>query len=122
MGGARDPENVGDAKWANADYLESITDIFSRASTLVEKCRFPLYITSDVAQESFDYWKLINEQRVERNGWSSLGSSADPDTVQPPLAHFRSVSQRNHSRSRRRYLRARSSSPNLDWDAPEDEH
>ena len=61
-----------------------------------------------MAQEWSESWKLINEQRVARRGWSFFGSSEEPATIRPPIHLFRTIVQREHARARRRYLRARS--------------
>ena len=75
-------------------------------------CRFRLFLTGEMAQKWRHSWKLINEQRMARNRWSFLGSSADTDP--------RSVAQRNHGRPRRRYLRAGSPAPHQGLDVRED--
>ena len=112
-------DDVGNEQWMHANCLAAIADIFSRAFTMAGNCRFPLYITGEMAKEWFDVWRLINGRRMARNGWSFSGSSAETNTLQPTLAFSRSVAQRNHSRSRRRFLRARypPSHPGMDpWD------
>ena len=58
---------------------------------------------------------------MTQNEWSFLGSSAETNTLQPTLTFFRSVAQRNHARSRLRFLRARSLSPHLNLDVWDDE-
>ena len=59
---------IGGGEWLHAESLDSFADIFSNAFTLIGNCRFPLYTTADKAQEWFDSWMLINEQRVARRG------------------------------------------------------
>ena len=113
--------NVGNEQWMHARSLTDIADISSRAFTVMGNCRFPLYITSEMAEKWFDVWRLINEQRMTQNEWSFLGSSAETNTLQPTLTFFRSVAQRNHARSRLRFLRARSLSPHLNLDVWDDE-
>ena len=100
--------NAGNEQWMHANCLTAIADIFPEALTMGGNCRFPLYITGEMAEKWFDASRLINGQRTSRNGWSFLGSRAETNTVQPTLASFRSVAQRNPSRSDRRFLRARS--------------
>ena len=91
----------------HVDSLNAIADIFSNAFTLKGKCRFPPYITAALAKEWFDSWMLINEQRAGRRGWSRQDSATDSAPVAPSVALFRALAQPNHSRSRRRYFRAR---------------
>ena len=43
--------HVGAANWTHQDCFVSIADIFPNAVILTGKCRFPLYITGDVARE-----------------------------------------------------------------------
>ena len=62
-------DNVRDEQWTHANCLKDIADIFSRTFTMVGNCRFLLYITGEMAEEWFDVWRLINEQRMARNGW-----------------------------------------------------
>ena len=45
--------------------------------------RYGLCITPAMAQEWFDVWKLINEQRMARQGWSLLGSGDESSATQP---------------------------------------
>ena len=52
---------------------------------------------------------LINEQREARRGWSRWGAATYSAPDAPSVALFRPLAQRNPSRSRRRYLRARPS-------------
>ena len=54
-----------------------------------------------------DIWRLINERRMERFGWSSSGPNAEQGSLRPGLSVFRTIAERNHARGRRRYLCAR---------------
>ena len=92
----------------HADSLDAIVGIFSNTFTLKGNCRFPPYITAAMAKEWFDSWMLINEQRAARHGWPRQDSATDSAPVAPSVALFRALARRNHSRSRRRYFRARS--------------
>ena len=107
----------GDANWAHADSLDTFADILPNAFTLTGNCRFPLYITGGISQEWSDSWKLFDEQRVARHGLFFRGSSAEAANAQTSISSFRSVAQRNHSRARRRCLRARSFSSHPGCDA-----
>ena len=42
-----------------------------------------------------------------RNEWSFSGSRTERELLRPTLAIFQTVAERNHARSRRRFLRAR---------------
>ena len=61
-----------------------------------------------MAQELFASWELVNEHRMARHGRSFRNSGFEPVPLQPSIVFFRSNVRRNHSRSRHRYLRARS--------------
>ena len=62
-------DNVRDEQWMHANCLKDIADIFSRTFAMMGNCRFPLYITGELAEVWFDVWRLINEQRMSRNRW-----------------------------------------------------
>ena len=67
-------------------------------------CRFLLFISREKAEERFDIWRLINEQRIARNEWSVSGFSTEQGTLRPTLALYRPVAERNLRA--RRFLRA----------------
>ena len=87
--------------------LAKIADIFARTSTIMGNCRFPLYISKTKAEERRDILRAINERRMERNEWPFSGPNAEQDSLRPAIAVFRAIAERNHSRARRRFLRAR---------------
>ena len=99
--------NVCDKQWMHAQSLAEIADIFTRTFAMMGNCRSPLYFPRGKAEDWFDIWRLIDEQRVERNEWSFSGSSTERGPLHPTLALFRPVPERNHARSLRRFLRAR---------------
>ena len=70
-------------------------------------CRLPLCVSKTKAEEWFDIWRLINEQRKETYGWSFPGPNAARDSLRPAEALFRAVAERHRARARRRFLRAR---------------
>ena len=67
------------------------------------RCEFPIYLTPDKAEAWFDMWRIINETRMTRNNWTSLGENTA--TVPPSLKLFRSIAEQNQQRIRSRYLR-----------------
>ena len=103
----QDRTNVSDEQRTHARSLTKIADIFSRAFTVMGNCRSPLYISSEKADAWIDIWRLINGQRMSRSEWSFSGSSTEQEALRPTLAPIRTVAERNHARSRRRFLRAR---------------
>ena len=66
-------------------------------------------------------WKLINERRVARHGRPFLDKGAESAPASPYVPFVFVLLQRNHSRSHRRYLRARSSSSQNGCDVLQDE-
>ena len=68
---------------------------------------FSSYISTAKAEDWFDVWRLINEQRMGRYEWSSYGPNIEQDSLHPTIAFFRTIAERNQSRARRRLLRAR---------------
>ena len=75
--------------------------------TVMGNCRPPIRLTREMAEDRFDAWRLINEQRMLRNGWSFSGSPSGRGALQPTLSLLRSVADRNDPRSHCRFLRAR---------------
>ena len=61
--------NVLDESWMHSPILAEIADIFARTFAMMGNCRLPLYISETKAEECFDIWRLINEQRMERFEW-----------------------------------------------------
>ena len=49
----------------------------------------------------------LNSQRMERNGWSFVGSEEEQTSLRPSMASFRRIAERNQAKARLRYLRAR---------------
>ena len=74
---------------------------------MMGNCCFPPYSSKEEAGEWFDTWRLINEQRMERYEWPFPEPNAEQDSLRPAIAEFRAIAGRNHSRARRRFLRAR---------------
>ena len=79
---------AGGGEWLHADSLGAMADVFGRTFALMGSCRFPLYVTPAMAREWFQIWKLINECRMGRQGWSLLATSEDPSISQPALKLF----------------------------------
>ena len=111
---------MGDSNWLHADSLGSIADTFLNTSTIMGTCRFPPYTVGVMALEQFDSWMFINEC-VARRGWSFRDSATESALASPSVLPFRALVQRNHSRSYRRRLRARSLSLQTGCDLWEDE-
>ena len=44
-------EKVGDGEWLHADGLGALADVLTRTFSMIGNCRFPLYITPDMARE-----------------------------------------------------------------------
>ena len=91
----------------HADSLGAIADVSSCTLHLMGNCRLPLHITSVMAREWFDVWKLINELRMRREGWTFSDPLDDASTLRPRLRFLRSIVARNQDRVCRRYLRDR---------------
>ena len=100
-------KNVMDETWTQAPNLSKIADIFARTSSLIGKCRLPLYFSKTKADEWFDIWRVINEERVERNDWSFVGAKVEQASLHPTITAFRRIAERNQAKARLRYLRAR---------------
>ena len=58
------------ANWIQAPNLSKIADISARTMELVGQRRFPLRISKSQAEKWFLIWRMLNEQRVARNGWT----------------------------------------------------
>ena len=99
--------NAMDENWMRSQSLAKISDIFARACTMAGNCCSPLYFPKTKAEELFDIWRLMNEQRMERYEWSFSGHNNEEDSLRPSVALFRGIAGRNPSRPRRRFLRGR---------------
>ena len=99
--------NVMDANWIQAPNLPRIADIITRTVVFMEQCRFPLYMSKSQAEEWFLIWRMLNEQRMERNGWTFIGAQGEQNALHPSMAAFRSNAEHNQATARLRYLRAR---------------
>ena len=99
--------NVMDANWIQAPNLPRIADIITRTVVLMEKCRFPFFMSKSQAEEWFLIWRMLNEQRMERNGWTLFGGQQERTALHPSMATLRWIAERNQAEARIRYLRAR---------------
>ena len=99
--------NVMDKNRTRAQSLAKIANIFARTFSMAGNCRCPLYVSKEKADEWFDIWRLINEQRMERYERSFSGPNTGQVSLRPTIAFFRAVAERDHARARRSYLRAR---------------
>ena len=88
--------------WMHAQHLPKIAHAFSRIFFTIARAKFPIYLSPERAASLFDMWRIINETRMRRNGWSFLGD--DFAAAPPSIQTFRSVAQRNQNRMRKRYL------------------
>ena len=50
---------------------------------------------------------MLNEQRMERNGWTFTGAEDEQQALHPSMASFRRIAERNQAKARLSYLRAR---------------
>ena len=113
--------NIGDGDWLQAACLGAIAGVFARTPASMGSCCFPLYFAPAVARELFDIWKLINERRMGRQGWSFSATSEGPSASQPALTLLRLVAVRIQDRARGRYLWARKLEPDQDFGVRADE-
>ena len=61
-------QNVMGEDLIQAPNLSKIAGIFARAMVLMGKCQFPSYLSKSQAEDWFLIWRMLNEQRMERNG------------------------------------------------------
>ena len=52
-------------------------------------------------------WRMLNEQRMERDGWTFFGTQQEQTALHPSIATLRRIAERNQEMARIRYLRAR---------------
>ena len=97
-------QNAMDENSAHASNLSKIASVFARTFSLMGNFRFPLCASETQAEEWFDIWRMINEQRMVRHAWSFVGPDAEQKFLYPTILAFRSIAERNQARSRRRYL------------------
>ena len=50
---------------------------------------------------------MLNEQRMERNGWNFVGAEEDQTALHPSVASARRIAERDQAEARLRYLRVR---------------
>ena len=82
-------------------------------------CRFPLYITPDVACEWLDTWEMLNRRRIDRQRWSFSATPVDITDVHPTLKISWAVAEQTLDRARHQYRRAcvMMTDPEMDtWD------
>ena len=72
----------------HADGLGAIADVSARTFSMVGNCRFPLYITPDVAREWFDTWGMISVRRMKRQGRPFSPTSVDMSDSHPALKFY----------------------------------
>ena len=84
-------KHVDDGDRLHDDSLCAIADVFARTCPLIGNCRFPAYITPDMAREWFDTPKLINLHRMVRWGWPLPSTSADTPDLHPAIEIFRAI-------------------------------
>ena len=111
-------QNVMDEILTQAPNLSKIADIFARTTEFMGKCRFPLYLSKTKAEERFLIWGMLNERRMERNGWPFVGPEEEQTSLHSTIASRRRIAERNRSQAHLRYLRARrmaSSDNNKVW-------
>ena len=78
--------NIMDPNWTQAPNLSKIAAIFARTMVLMGKCRFPLHLSKSKAENWFLICRLLNEQRMERNGrtFTSLDGLVSADCGTQP--------------------------------------
>ena len=91
--------NIMDPNWEQAPNLSKIADIFARTVELVGKCRFPLYLSKSKVEDWFLIWMLLNEQRMERKGWTFTGTEDEQKTLHPSMASFRRIAERDQEKA-----------------------
>ena len=74
---------------------------------LIGKCCFPLYSSKSEAEDRFLLWRVLNGQRMGRNGWSFVGCEGVQTSLRPSMASFRRSAERNRAKVRLRSSRAR---------------
>ena len=100
-------QNVMGENRIQAPNLPKIADIFARTMELMGRCRFPLYLSKSPAEDWFLIWRMLNGQRMERNGWAFAGAEEEQNALHPSMAPFRRIAERNQAEARLRYPRAR---------------
>ena len=88
-------QNLMDTNWTQPPNLPKIADIFARSMVLMGKCRFPLYPSKPKAEDRFLIWRMLNEQRMERNGRTFTGAEGEQEALHPSMASFRRIAGRN---------------------------
>ena len=96
-----------DENWNQAPNLAKIADIFARTMELMGKCRCPLYFPESEAEDWFLIWRMLNGQRVARNGRSFVGFEEEQTSLRPSMASSRRSAERNQAEARLSSLRAR---------------
>ena len=101
--------HVPDPTWVHAANLALLSKVFAKMFFSMGRCKFPLYITSKMAEEWFEIWRIVNEVRMSRNAWTFLGM--DCDEISPELLAFRQLVQRNQEKAKENH-RQIEASPN----------
>ena len=65
--------NAAEAKWAHAEILGKLAQVFPKIFFAMGRCKFPIYLTRNQADDWFTMWRTINETRMARNNWSFTG-------------------------------------------------
>ena len=74
--------------WMHPSSLVEIAGIFARTSAMMGNCRLPQYFSKSKAEEWFDIWRLLNERRMGRLAWSSLGPNPSRRPCVLPFLYF----------------------------------
>ena len=88
-------KNIPDETWTQAPNQSKTADIFARTFALMGKCRFPLYFPKTKAEDSFDIWRMITEERMKHNDWSFGGTPEEQTSLHPTITAFRRIAERN---------------------------
>ena len=82
-------QNVPNPDWMHAANLGKVAHIFTKLFFAMGRCKFPIYLSPEQAEQWFDMWRLINETRMTRNDWSFMGKEVQ--NLSPSLVSFRTI-------------------------------